>query len=163
MQNSSISIGDTSKYSIDPANMEGSSSNQFQGGMQSMHMAASQPPMPWIQNNAQYTILNVQHNMQLPHVTNHNFPLAAQNDIHVPRPMQNKTPLDHKDISRYNIHPTNMEGSLSNLFQGEMQSMHMAAQPPMPWIQNNAQHTMLNVQHTMLLPNVTNHNFPLAA
>ncbi|KMZ66286.1 hypothetical protein ZOSMA_2G02980 [Zostera marina] len=159
--NTPLDHKDTSKYNIDPANMEGSSSNQFQGGMQSMHMAA-QPPVPWIQNNAQYTILNVQHTMQLPNVTNHNFPLAAQNDIHVPHPMQNNTPLDHKDTSRYSIHPANMEGSSSNQFQGGMQSMHMAAQPPIPWIHNNAQHTMLNAQHTMLLPNVTNHNFPLA-
>ncbi|KMZ73799.1 hypothetical protein ZOSMA_1406G00020 [Zostera marina] len=147
---------DTSRYNIDPANMEGSSSNLFQGGMQSMHIEA-QPPMPWIQNNAQHTML-------LPNVTIHNFPLAAQKDTHVPRPMQNNTPrpmqnntpLDHKDTSRYNIDPANMEGSSSNLFQGGMQSMHMAAQPPMPSIQNNA-------QHTMLLRNVTNHNFPLAA
>ncbi|KMZ65695.1 putative agamous-like MADS-box protein AGL30-related ZmMADS3, MIKC* S-clade sub-family [Zostera marina] len=84
---------------INFANMEGSSSNQFQGGMQSMHMAP-QPPMPWIQNNAQHT-------MQLSNVTNHNIPLATQNDTHVPRPVQNNTPLDHKDTSRYNIDPTN--------------------------------------------------------
>ncbi|KMZ71865.1 putative agamous-like MADS-box protein AGL30-related ZmMADS1, MIKC* S-clade sub-family [Zostera marina] len=87
---------------INFANMEGSSSNQFQGGMQSIHMAA-QPSMPWIQNNAQHTMLNAQHTMQLPNVTNHNIPLAAQNDTHVPRPVQNNTPLDHK----YNIDPAN--------------------------------------------------------
>ncbi|KMZ66545.1 hypothetical protein ZOSMA_296G00130 [Zostera marina] len=160
--NTPLDHKDTSRYYIYPTNMEGSSSNQFQGGMQSMHMA-TQPPMPWIQNNAQHTILNVQHTMQLPNVTNHNFPLAAQNDTHVPRPMQNNTPLDHKDTSRYNIDPANMKGSSSNLFQGGMQSIHMAAQPPMSCIQNNAQHTMINAQHTMLLPNVTNHNFPLIA
>ncbi|KMZ64403.1 hypothetical protein ZOSMA_36G00050 [Zostera marina] len=160
--NTPLDHKDTSRYNIYPTNMEGSSSNQFQGGMQSMHMAA-QPPMPWIQNNAQHTILNVQHIMQLPNVTNHNFPLAAQNDTHVPRPMQNNTPFDHKDTSRYNIDPANMNGSSSNLFQGGMQSIHMAAQPPMSWIQNNAPHTMINAQHNMLLPNVTNHNFPLIA
>ncbi|KMZ74068.1 MADS-box transcription factor [Zostera marina] len=73
---------------INFANMEGSSSNQFQGGTQSIHMA-TQPLMPQIQNNAQHTMFNAQHTMQLPNVTDHNIPLTAQND----------------DTSRYNIDP----------------------------------------------------------
>lgn len=50
-----------------------------------MHMP--QPPMPWIQNSAQHTMI--------PDATNHNIPRPPLNDTFVPRPAQNDTHILH--------------------------------------------------------------------